>query len=200
MKRLLVLLLSFCFACSLFADAKAVRQTVLDVQKNILAGNLQNAVKYYHKNFISIDSKGKKTNIRHLRSAVNTHKRFQQAIKPDSKLLDIVNFYSYVRRKKLSDEDKKTVLAIQDSEIGKTRADALRKELQQLWDVQFKKMSDSWNTLKIVSVSVNGNSAQVVFTMTSSSKVPDEITWDLVKVKKSWRIIKSTTKKPGSIK
>ena len=54
MKRLLVLLLSLCFTCSLFADAKAVRQTVLDVQKNILAGNLQNAVKYYHKNFIKL--------------------------------------------------------------------------------------------------------------------------------------------------
>ena len=200
MKKLFVLLFLLCLTFSLFADAGAVRQTFLDVQKTVLAGDIPGVVKYYHKSYTATDANGKKSSIKNLRRMANSYKRFQKAIKPDSELMDIVTLYSYVRGKRVSAEDKKTVLAIQDSEVGKTRADALRKELKQIWDTQFRKLSEAWRSAQVVSAVVNGSKGKIVFTMKSVSPgTPEEVTWELLKEKKSWRIVKSTAKKfdPG---
>ena len=199
MKRLLVLLFSLCLTFSLFAEAKAIQQTFANMQKTILAGDVPGVVKFYHKKYTATDINGKKSNIKTIRRLATTYKRFQLAVKPDSKLMDIVTLYSYVRNKKLSEEDKKTVLAIQDSEIGKTRADALRKELKQTWDVQFRKLSEAWKSAQVVSATANGSKGQIVFVMKSvATGIPEEITWELVKEKKTWRILKSTAKKTAS--
>lgn len=200
-KVLLSLVAVVCLSLPAFADAKAVKQVVTDLNQKIVSGNIQDIPKYYHNKYTGSDARGKKTTIKDIYNFVAMYKRFARAIAPNSKLMDIVEFYAFIRRKPMSDEDRKNVLAIQDSETGKTRADALRKELKQIWDAQLQKRAAAWKTHKIVSVTVSGRKAVLVLEMASVKTGKMEVNeFELVKYRNTWLIIKSVTKPAKSVK
>ena len=118
----------------------------------------------------------------------------KKAVKADSKLIDIVELYALIRRKPLSDEQRNTVLSIQDSETGRTRADTLRRELKGQYDSMRRKMTASLKSCRFASVMVNGRNAHCVFYMNSmNGSTPQKVSVDLVKVKNRWLILKSVT-------
>ena len=194
MKRLLIVLSLFLVSGTLFGNAEMVKKTVLGVHEAMLAGDFNAIEKFYHPEHILISSSGKRGDIKYIQHIMSVMNAMQKAVKDDSKLIDIVEVYALIRRKPLNDEQRNTVLSIQDSETGRTRADALRRELKGQYETILRKMSASLKSCRFVSVTVNGRKASCVFYMNSmNDSAPQKISVDLVKVQNRWLILKSVT-------
>ena len=194
MKRLLSVLSLVLVSGTLFGSAEMVKKTVLGVHEAMLAGDFSAIEKFYHPEHTLISGSGKRGDIKHIRNIISVMNAMKKAVKADSKLIDIVELYALIRRKPLSDEQRNTVLSIQDSETGRTRADTLRRELKGQYDSMRRKMTASLKSCRFASVMVNGRNAHCVFYMNSmNDSTPQKVSVDLVKVKNRWLILKSVT-------
>ena len=195
MKKVLLALftLALCLS-SLFANEAAVKQVIIDELKLCAAGDLKSALKYYSRNFVSINlDKGRKLYYHEMELMATS----LDGKHPEEFMLMIVQIQT---GKAPTAEQAKELKKMAQSEQIKA---VYQKYCDEIMSLAIKTSKIELQTLKFMKVDVKGNNATVVkkyqtidtANKSLTRKVWKQSTIKMHKVNGSWKIYESSMKK-----
>ena len=199
MKRFLMMLVLCTAVFSLRADDQAeLKKICSDYHQFIINGTFDRILPFIHKEFQHKDSNGKTLDYAKVQRLAAVYRSWQKASKPTASLADIMEFAMFVQGQEFDSSMRKEFDAIEGTDKGKE----LKAQYQMMIGVagmklkaERAKMAAAWKTFKIISVTVQGNTAKLIYEMKDTETPKTERSeWDMVKVNGKWLIKKSFTK------
>lgn len=196
MKKLLSIVALALLTITLCATEKAVIKAHEDYCKAFIALDMEKVFSLTHPEFATISSQGRKIDFA---AAKRLAKVIELTKKPNLSLADIMEMTSIVKGQPFTDEMRKNAEAMEKTEDGKQLMAFMKPMIgtlkAQTQEVQNNFAAD-WKTFKLLSCTVKGDSAKLIYTMHNSTKNVDERTeTDWVKVNGKWLIKKSISSK-----
>lgn len=198
MKKLLISLL-FLGGTALFASEEAVKAVLKDLQKCQMEMNGTQMLALYHPAYTENDSEGKSISYAELKEETAEldamRKVIEKATLPDADLLAIVTAVFVLNESELTPELRASISELQNSAEGKKLAAESAKTLEEIRRIYLESVEDVWKSCKILSVTVEKDSARINCRMKNSNidRLAD-YTFDLIRVNDKWLIKKCVIK------
>ena len=194
MKRFFVMMIAAVCTSMLCANEAAVRKTVDTIYALTSQMEVAKLAKYYHPKYVEKTSDGKTITQKDIKKIIKTTSMLKKAFKEDSSMLEIMELAALTKGHTITAEQKKQIIAIQETEQGKQQTAILRQQMRMAWDAQIAKIQSAVKSRKITECTVKGKKATVKMDWNSpSTDKLEHIQLDLVKVKGKWLVIKSTS-------
>ena len=196
MKKFSIFLTSVLFLFTIHATEKAVIKANEDYRKAFFNFDKNKILSFVHPDYEEISSEGIKINFA---VAEKFARLTELALKDQLSLSDIMELTSIAKGLPYSDEMRKNAENLEKTEEGKKIMAAMTPivlMLQQKAKDMLKGFAADWETFKLISCTVNGNDAKLIFTIRNSMKNTFErIECDWVKVNGKWLIRKTVSGK-----
>ena len=196
MKKFSIFLTSVLFLFTIHATEKAVIKANEDYRKAFFNFDKNKIFSFVHPDYEEISSEGIKINFA---VAEKFARLTELALKDQLSLSDIMELTSIAKGLPYSDEMRKNAENLEKTEEGKKIMAAMTPivlMLQQKAKDMLKGFAADWETFKLISCTVNGNDAKLIFTIRNSMKNTFErIECDWVKVNGKWLIRKTVSGK-----
>lgn len=196
MKKLLSIVVLALLTITLCATEKAVIKAHEDYRRAFIALDMDKVLALTHPEFVTISSQGRKIDFARTKQLA---KVVELTKKTTISLADIMEMTSIVKGQPFTDEMRKNAEAMEKTEDGKQLMAFMKPMIDTLKD-QTRKMQDDFaadlKTFKLISCTVKGDSAKLIYTMHNSTDNIDERTeTDWVKVNGKWLMKKSVSTK-----
>ena len=196
MKKFSIFLTSVLFLFTIHATEKAVIKANEDYRKAFINFDKNKILSFVHPDYEEISPEGIKID---LAVAEKFATLTELALKDQLSLSDIMELTSIAKGLPYSDEMRKNAENLEKTEEGKKIMAAMTpvvRMLQQKAKDMLKGFAADWETFKLISCTVNGDNAKLIFSMRNSMKnVVERIECDWVKVNRKWLIKKSISSK-----
>lgn len=191
-------ILSAVLSVSVFATESEVRDFINDLFCNLRAMNGQNLLAQVTKNYVEIDEEGTKISYDEFaditKAVTNMGKVIDKGLSPQAKLPDILLAVSELEESQIDPATFALAKEIGNTAEGRQLAVNARNALAAMKKIYTDTIDKEMDSLKIVSITVNGNKACAVYLITRDNKLL-QIQLDLVKVNGKWLAEKSSAVK-----
>ena len=191
-------ILSTVLSVSVFAAESEVRDFINDLFCNLRAMNGQNLLAQVTKNYVEIDEEGTKISYDELaditKAVTNMGKVIDKGLYPQAKLPDILLAVSELEESQIDPATFALAKEIGNTAEGRQLAVNARNALAAMKKIYTDTIDKEMDSLKIVSITVNGDKACAVYLITRDNKLL-QIQLDLVKVNGKWLAEKSSAVK-----
>ncbi|MBR2625759.1 MAG: hypothetical protein IKD23_05100 [Lentisphaeria bacterium] len=193
------LILSTVLSVSVFAAAESeVRGFINDLFCNLRAMNGQTLLAQVTKNYVEIDEEGTKINYDEFaditKAVTNMGKVIDKGLSPQAKLPDILLAVSELEESQIDPATLALAKEIGNTAEGRQLAVNARNALAAMKKIYTDTIDKEMDSLKIVSITVNGDKACAVYRIIRDNKLL-QIQLDLVKVNGKWLAEKSSAVK-----
>ena len=194
MKKLFIICIAVLSGMGLFGNEAAVLQANEDMHQAMMAFDLDKALTFLHPEYVEINSDG---GVFSREQAVMITEMFnitQKIIAGKGKLSDFMMIISLASGKEVTAEMRRSFLAMDNSPEAAEQLAAIRSNMMggvtilsnKLEEIQ-NRMREVWKTYKVISCTVSGNEARLVFEMQDFNSDKMEIhESDWVKIDGRW--------------
>ena len=194
MKKLFIICIAVLSGMGLFGNEAAVLQANEDMHQAMMAFDLDKALTFLHPEYVEINSDGKVFSREQAVMITEMFKITQKIIAGKGKLSDFMMIISLASGKEVTAEMRRSFLAMDNSPEAAEQLAAIRSNMMggvtilsnKLEEIQIR-MREVWKTYKVISCTVSGNEARLVFEMQDFNSDKMEIhESDWVKIDGRW--------------
>ncbi len=194
MKKLFLICVTALFGIGLFGNEAAVLKANEDMHRAMMNFDLDEALTFLHPEYVEITSDGKVFSRKQAVMITEMFKITQKIIAGKGKLSDFMMIIAFASGREVTAEMRQQFLAMDNAPEAAEQLAAIRSSMMggvtvladKLNEVQ-NRMREVWKTYKVISCTVNGSEARLVFEMQDFDSDKMEIhESDWVKIDGRW--------------
>lgn len=178
------------------ADETAVKEVVLQIHRCLREFDIAGAMAFIQiPDYEYTDADGSKTGAEELQEDMaqlaDMGRVLSITARSEATLLELVAAVFAMNSDELDSETRALISEVADTDGGRKLADESRRTLSDMLTEYQNQMDEKIRSYRVVSVAVDGNKAQLVYTIRQSDETVERITAELVKGSDGrWKIVK----------
>ena len=191
LKRFFLALLMTTAVFALNANEAALKQTIVDYYKAQAELDGNKALSFCHKEYQTTSAKGKTLDYAQVKTLCKAMDIMKKISGPNWTVLDFVELHALQQGKELTPAERELYTTMNNDPTVRKQLEAIVKLAQVELNATQQKIAQANKTIKFISVQINNDKANVVYTMNdfTSGKL-EKITADYVKINGKWLVIK----------